>query len=78
MDNFCQFKVAYLLPVHSSLTGDIDDAFDIIDNDKLPGDWEMRETGISGAAGYILVFETFEIPQKKDLEAIDAYIKSFN
>jgi hypothetical protein len=52
-----------------------DTAFDVVDNKRLPAGWELKETGISGCAGFILVFETYNMPVQSDLDAIDKYLK---
>lgn len=75
--NFCQFKIAYMLPVKFRRLCDAipDKIFDIIDNSKLPNGWSFVESNIAGCSGFILIFETYNIPTQSDLDVIDAYIK---
>lgn len=77
MSNFCQFKTAYLIPVEWELSKMFveETAFDVVENERLPEGWELVETGISGCAGFILIFQTYEVPTQKDLDAIDKYLK---
>ena len=82
LENFCQIKTAYLLDYrHDKLTEAVVDEeifsvfFEYADEQKsLEFGWDLVETGISGAAGFILIFETDECHGKSAYVYLDDYI----
>ena len=79
--SWCQIKTAYLIGAENRLVDAIveDTIFDVIDYTRLPAGWDMRKTGISGAAGFILIFECDVVPVniQSDLDTIEAYLREF-
>lgn len=78
MSGFCQFKTAYLIASgFENLTNAIceDDIFGIVDQDELPDGWVFNETAISGAAGFLMIFDIESIPTQADMDQVDAYLK---
>ena len=79
MSNFLQFKCAFdLSDTEFPRLGDAlvdDDIFDIIEDVMLPNDWELTETTISGAAGFVLIFDTYSIPLQEDMDAIEKVLR---
>lgn len=79
INNFCQFKTAYLITNNFPNVMDaiIDHTiFDLFNDIELPLNWEFTGTDISGAAGFVLVFEIEDgIPTKKQMLEIDKIIK---
>lgn len=73
---WCQFKVAYLLPVEGRLTDLLSDGVSIFSefDNLLPKGWAAVETCISGAAGYVVVFDVDTIPTQKDLNSVEKTI----
>ncbi len=78
MSGFCQFKTAFLLGEgFEKLSSHVCEGsiFDAVENEKLPLGWELRGTDISGAAGFLLIFDIEGIPIQDDLNAAEQYLK---
>ncbi|TNC80830.1 MAG: hypothetical protein C9356_11950 [Oleiphilus sp.] len=74
---FCDFKTAVIVS-RGKLCDEIEQAFDIIEQDKLPTGWSFVATGISGAAGFYLEFDIEQLPTQEQLDAVKAYLESIN
>lgn len=79
--NFCQFKTAYLLDRNDfpNIVNDIieNDVFRLFeDSVTLPTEWELTGTDISGAAGFVLVFDIYHAPTQNDLNQVDLAIRN--
>lgn len=82
INHFCGFKTAYHLDenVMPSITDGIVEWDGISGvpqfmthfskHVSLPKHWEILETGISGASGFVIVFEVDCYPEKSDLQAV--------
>ncbi len=71
--NWCQIKTALLLPIHHEMTeacGD-DTIFDYDWNAILPEGWDFKGSDISGAAGYVLLFEVDHLPTEPEVLIIE-------
>lgn len=79
MSGFCQFKTAFLLGQgFENLADHIceERIFSIVDDSLLPSGWELSETGISGAAGFLLIFDIERLPTQNDMDAVESYLKT--
>jgi len=77
-DKWCQVKTAFLLDVHSALTDACadDTIFDYDWKDILPKGWEMKNTDISGAAGFVLIFEIEHVPSEAEFLRVQQIIEN--
>ena len=86
-DEWCGFKAAVLISPScdefdfdkiSSLINDDHQIFAAINNDELPDGWEFTETDISGAAGYVLVFDVAmsNMPTVEAIKQVEQVIKN--
>ena len=72
-NNFCQFKTAYLLGddfyylTDAAADGSV---FYVLKDSNLPAGWEFMGTSISGAAGFILLFDILHLPKESDMEEV--------
>ena len=80
--NFCQFKTAYMIdpsddeldPFADAISDDY--VFEVMRNVKLPTGWEFRGTDISGAAGYVILFDINDtVPTSEQLDQVDAIMR---
>lgn len=74
---FCGFKTAIIVS-GGKLFDEIEQVFDIVENDKLPEGWSLQGSGISGASGFYLEFEIEQLPTQDQLDAVKAYVESIN
>ena len=74
---FCGFKTA-LIVSEGKLFDEIEDIFDIVDDEKLPKGWSMSASGISGASGFYLEFEIEHLPTQHELDEVAKYINEIN
>lgn len=81
LSNWCGFKTAYAVDIHSELSDDISDQKNMIwryfDKSGLPDTWALLGTEISGAAGFVLLFEFENFATQEDLNKVEEIIKEY-
>lgn len=80
--NFCQFKTAYMIDPADDELDPISDAicedyiFEVMNQVKFPTGWDFRGTDISGAAGYVILFDIEDtVPTAEQLDQVDAIMR---
>ena len=74
-----QVKTAWMIDEPGSpLTEAIvnDRIFPLMQEVDLPPNWEFRGTDISGAAGFVLIFDTYSLPTREDLDQIEKVLSA--